>query len=237
MEHARDRVIVALDISADDTLSISAKLRNRAKWLKVGMTLFYSAGPAIVGRLRSEGFDVFCDLKLHDIPHQVSGAARELAALGVGMLTVHASGGPGMVAAAVEGASAGASRCGLPTPAVLAVTVLTSMDSASLVATGVEVPAERQVVRLTEMALEAGAHGVVCSPLEAAAVRSVAGGDALVVTPGVRSAGGEVGDQVRVATPREAIAAGASHIVVGRPITGASDPAVALEAVVQEVGS
>lgn len=230
-----DRYIVALDTpDVQSALDVATALKGRARWLKVGMTLFYAEGPAVVHALRDMGFDVFVDLKMHDIPHQVKGAARVLGTLGTGMISVHAAGGSAMVAAAVDGAAEGAAASRLPKPAVLAVTVLTSLDAVALASTGVHDSPGDQVRRLTALALEAGADGVVCSPLEVAEARNLVGPDALVVTPGVRPVWAEIGDQARVATPASAFAAGASHIVIGRPITDSPDAAEAFDRVVAE---
>jgi orotidine-5'-phosphate decarboxylase len=230
-----DRYIVALDTpDVQSALDVAQALKDRARWLKVGMTLFYSEGPAVVHALRDMGFDVFVDLKLHDIPHQVQGAARALGKLGAGMITCHAAGGSAMIAAAVEGARAGAAAVRRPAPAVLAVTVLTSLDAVALASTGVHDSTSDQVRRLTAVAMEAGADGVVCSPLEVADARNLVGPDALVVTPGVRPVWAEIGDQARVASPAAAFAAGASHIVIGRPVTASPDPAAAFDRIVAE---
>lgn len=232
---ARDRVIVALDTADEaEALAVSRTLREHARWVKVGMTLYYSAGPRVVGDLRDLGFDVFVDLKLHDIPHQVAGAAAALARLGAGMLTVHSFGDSDMVSAAVGAVHASADEAGLAPPAVLAVTVLTSIGDVALRSLGVDASPEAQVERLASLARSAGADGVVCSPWEASAVRCLLGPDALVVTPGVRLPGSDPGDQARVASPAEAFARGASHIVVGRPITAAADPAAAFERLLAE---
>lgn len=231
----RDRIIVALDSpDAGSALAMAERLRGRGRWVKVGMTLFYAEGPDIVGSLREMGFDVFVDLKLHDIPHQVRGAARALGSLGAGMLTVHASGGADMMEAAVEGAHEGAAAAGVAPPAVIAVTVLTSMDADALASVGVADSPADQVVGLAALARTAGVDGVVCSPKEAAAMRALLGERALVVTPGVRPAWADPGDQARVDTPTSAIASGASHLVIGRPITGADDPAAAFDRIVAE---
>lgn len=228
-------IIVALDLDAEDALALAHALRGRVRWLKVGMTLFYAEGPEIVARLKELGFDVFLDLKLHDIPHQVAGAAASIARLGVGMFTVHASGGSAMMASAVESARRAAEEAGIEPPAVLAVTVLTSTDDAVLGEVGVGRTAREQVSLLAGLAMAAGVDGVVCSPNEAAAMRGLLGEDALVVTPGVRPAWSEQGDQARVATPAAALAAGASHLVVGRPITGAPVPAEAAARIASEL--
>lgn len=230
-----DRIIVALDCDQSEALDLADALSGTVRWLKVGMTLFYQAGPGIVQSLRDRGFDVFLDLKLHDIPHQVAGAAEVVATLGAQLLTVHASGGREMIAAAVEGATIGAAKAGVAPPAVLAVTVLTSMDDATLLSTGVERPAADQVTLLARVASSAGADGIVCSPHETARMRALLGPDALVVTPGVRPAWSAIGDQARIATPKAAMASGASHLVIGRPITAADDPAQAATRILEEV--
>jgi len=230
----RDRLIVALDTDAHTALGLAQSLRGHVSWLKVGMTLYYSEGPEVVRRFADLGFRVFVDLKLHDIPHQVEGAAREIARTGAGMLTVHASGGRAMMEAAVRGACEASQECGLSTPDVLAVTVLTSMDEAALKDVGVLRSASEHVELLGTLARASGVQGVVCSPHEAAAMRDLLGSEALVVTPGVRIAGTDSDDQARVATPGEALAAGASHVVVGRPITGAANPAAAVETIFPE---
>jgi orotidine-5'-phosphate decarboxylase len=213
-------------------LEMGRALKGQVGWVKVGMTLFYAEGPSVVHALADLGFDVFVDLKVHDIPHQAEGAARSLATLGAGMLTVHAAGGETMVRAAVDGAREGASDAGVTPPKVIAVTVLTSTDDATLARLGVARSAAEQVDLLGGVAREAGADGVVCSPLEAARMRDLWGAEALVVTPGVRPAGSDAGDQARVLTPAEALARGASHLVIGRPITGADDPIEAFEEIV-----
>lgn len=232
---ARDRLIVALDLDASGARSLARELAGTVRWLKVGMTLFYAEGPRIVEELRELGFDVFLDLKLHDIPHQVAGAARSVASLGASMLTVHAGGGAEMISSAVRGAGEGAAAAGIAAPSVIAVTVLTSMDEPTLASVGVPGALEAQVERLGAVARDAGAAGVVCSPREASRMRALLGADALVVTPGVRPAGAALGDQSRVATPAEALTSGASHLVVGRPVTAASDPVAAAAAIVDEL--
>jgi orotidine-5'-phosphate decarboxylase len=233
--HARDRLIVALDLEADDAIATARELAGVVRWVKVGMTLFYEEGPFIVERMLDLGFDVFLDLKLHDIPHQVQSAAERVARLGVGMLTVHASGGAPMIQAAARGAREGAARAGVEAPSLLAVTVLTSMDDATLATVGVERTAAAQVPLLAKLARGAGADGIVCSPQESAAMRGLLGADALIVTPGVRPAWAEAGDQSRIATPAGALTAGSSHLVVGRPITEAADPAEAAVTIISEM--
>jgi orotidine-5'-phosphate decarboxylase len=233
----QDRIIVALDQpDAAGALACARALAGRARWVKVGMTLFYAEGPPVVLALREAGFDVFLDLKLHDIPHQVAGAARAIASLGVRMITVHASGGADMMEAAVEGAREGAEAAGIAPPAILAVTVLTSMDADALASVGVADSPADQVAGLAALARTARAAGVVCSPAEAGAMRALLGPTALVVTPGVRPLWAEAGDQARIDTPAAALRAGASHLVIGRPITGQDDPAAAFDRIVDDIG-
>jgi orotidine-5'-phosphate decarboxylase len=231
----RDRLIVALDCGADEAVVLADALAGTVRWLKVGMTLFYQHGPRIVETLRDKGFDIFLDLKLHDIPHQVGGAAQVVAGLGVQMLTVHASGGPDMIRAAVEGARSGAAQAGIAPPAVLAISVLTSISDEVLGQVGVGRDAAGQVELLSRLAMESGADGIVCSPLETPAVRAIVGAERLVVTPGVRPVWSEKDDQSRVTTPADALARGASHLVIGRPITGADSPAQAAALIISEM--
>ena len=228
-------VIVALDLHREEALALADSLRGGIRWLKVGMTLFYAEGPEIVGRLREKGFEVFLDLKLHDIPHQVAGAAAKIASIGAGMFTVHAAGGAAMMRAAVDSSRRAAEEAGLPAPAVLAVTVLTSTDDAGLAEIGVERGSLEQVRLLADLARHAGVDGVVCSPWEAAEMRLLLGESALIVTPGVRPAWAEAGDQARIATPAAAVSAGASHLVIGRPITAAPVPAQAATRILSEL--
>jgi orotidine-5'-phosphate decarboxylase len=191
--------------------------------LKVGLELFAAEGPPAVHAAAALGRPVFLDLKLHDIPNTVEGAARSAAALGASLLTVHASGGPRMVEAAVRGAG--------DRVRVLAVTVLTSLDDEQLARVGLAGPAPAAVVRLARLAVEAGAGGLVCSPLEVAQVRAAVGPGPLLVVPGVRPPGSAAGDQARVAAPAEAVRAGADVLVLGRPLREAPDPAAAARAI------
>lgn len=232
---ARDRIIVAIDCGREEALELAGELAGHAGWLKVGMTLYYAEGPAIVREFKDRGFKVFLDLKLHDIPHQVRGAARSAALAGADLLSVHGSGGAAMLAAAREGAEQAAEATGAPRARLVAITVLTSIDQAALEQVGIDAPVAEQAARLASLARDNGIDGIVCSPQEALAMRELLGEDALIVTPGVRPAGAEIGDQSRVATPASAIAAGASHLVIGRPITSASDPVAAYEAIVREL--
>jgi len=177
---------------------------------------------------------VFVDLKLHDIPHQVENAARVLAEAGADLMTVHALGSTKMVAAAAKGVADAGQDAGSRTR-ILAVTVLTSMGDDDLALIGIDATPAAEVARLASMAVEAGADGIVCSPIEAALVRDCVGGEPLIVTPGVRPAGSAVGDQVRVATPASAIANGATMLVIGRPISAAPDPLFAFESIIDEL--
>ncbi len=231
----RERLIVALDVStAAAARQIVAAVGDSALTYKVGMQLYTAEGPQVVRDLVASGRRVFLDLKYHDIPNTVGAAVREAAQLGVSMLTVHAAGGSRMLRAAVEAATydAAGSKAG---PMVLAVTVLTSMDEADLEPTGVPGQVKAQVLRLATLALAEGCQGVVTSAREASALRSKLGNHYAIVTPGVRPGGSGHADQRRVVTPAEAIAAGASHIVVGRPITGAADPAAEAKAILEQI--
>jgi len=227
---ARERLIVALDVSsAAQAQKIVATLGEAVTFYKVGMQLYTAEGPAVVRDLISSGRRVFLDLKYHDIPNTVASAVREAGKLGVSMLTVHASGGTKMLRAAADAANESN-----PAMKVVAVTVLTSMNQEDLNEI-IHGNLQEQVVHLAGVALNAGCHGAVSSAREAKTLRARLGNDFLVVTPGVRPAGAAHGDQARVVTPAEAIAAGATHIVVGRPITGAADPAQEAERIIQEI--
>jgi orotidine-5'-phosphate decarboxylase len=229
------RAIVALDVpSYDAAVALVERLGADADYYKVGLELYAADGPRVVRWLREQGKEVFVDLKAHDIPNTVRGVARSVAALGASLLTVHAGGGTPMIAAAVEGAGAqDGSGCG-----ILAVTVLTSYDAAGYAAASGRgaVDIGEEVERLASLTAAAGAHGVVCSGLEAARVRDRFDGRVRTLVPGVRLAGGATHDQARVVTPGEARAAGASYVVIGRAVTAAADPVAALEAVRAELG-
>lgn len=224
-----EKVIVALDLPATEALTIARKLHGHASWMKVGLTLFYAEGPQIVTELKAMGFKVFLDLKLFDIPHQVQGAAASLTRIGVDMFNLHALGAPSMMQAAREGAKLAAGELGIPEPLILGVTVLTSMDQSDLTLTGIDRPIDQQVQSLAVLCQQASLDGVVASPLETEMLRAQLAPEALIVTPGVRPAGSNTDDQSRVATPSQALISGASHIVVGRPITAAPDPLVAFQ--------
>jgi orotidine-5'-phosphate decarboxylase len=224
---AAARIIPALDTGdLSRAQALAAALAAHCGVLKVGLELFCAAGAPAVGAIARHA-PVFLDLKLHDIPNTVAGALRSLLPLRPAMVTLHAGGGPAMIAAArAQAEAAGDAR-----PLLLAVTVLTSMDAAALAATGVADTPAQQVLRLARMAVAAGADGLVCAPPEAALLRAELGPGPALVVPGVRPPGSDAGDQARIATPAEAVAAGADWIVVGRPITGAADPAGAAAAI------
>jgi orotidine-5'-phosphate decarboxylase len=223
------RLIAALDTpDAARARAWAAAVSPHCGMLKLGLEFFAANGPAGVEAVSAE--PVFLDLKLHDIPNTVAGAVAPLLRLRPALLTLHAGGG----AAMIEAARGVVERAGSATQ-LLAVTVLTSLDDAALARMGVEGGARAQVVRLGRLAIAAGAHGLVCSAHEVGALRAALGDGPLLVVPGIRPAGAAKGDQARTMTPREAVAAGASHIVVGRPITEAADPAAAAEAIAAEI--
>jgi orotidine-5'-phosphate decarboxylase len=223
-----DRLIVALDFpDARAAFALVDRLEGAARWFKVGLELYIAEGNYLVAELQRRGFSIFLDLKLHDIPHTVASAVRAASRLGVNLLTVHAAGGPEMLAAAVEATDPGLS--------LLAVTVLTSMDGEQLEATGVHGSTAAQVERLATMAYAYGVRGFVCSPIEVAHLRAQLGREPLLVIPGIRPEGAVLGDQRRVATPAAAMAAGASYLVVGRPITRAVNPGAAARTILAQM--
>jgi orotidine-5'-phosphate decarboxylase len=227
-QRSLDRLIVALDFpDAGSALVLVDRLEGSTSWFKVGLELYIAEGNSLVAELKRRGCSVFLDLKLHDIPNTVAGAVGSAARLGVDMLTVHAGGGPAMLEAAAAGAE--------ERPDLLAVTVLTSMDSAQLEATGIRDSPSVQVERLATMALNCGVEGIVCSPVEISNLRRRVGNEPLLVIPGIRPEGSASNDQRRIATPAAAIAAGASYLVVGRPITQAADPLSAVQAILSEM--
>jgi orotidine-5'-phosphate decarboxylase len=233
----KDRLIVALDVdSIDRAVALVDALAGQVSRFKIGSQLFTALGPPAVEAVRKRGGEVFLDLKFHDIPNTVEGAAREAVRLGVFMFNVHASGGRAMMRAAAHGAAESAHTLGVPRPLVIAVTVLTSLDRVALGAElHVASSVEGHVLHLCGLAHEAGLDGNVASPNEIRAIRNALGPRWAIVTPGVRPAGGERQDQARVATPRAATEAGADYLVVGRPITAAADPAAAAAAVLAEM--
>ncbi len=236
---AKDKLIVALDVETPaKALDLVRELHDVAGMFKVGSQLFTLAGPQIVKDIIALSAKVFLDLKFHDIPHQVAGAARSAAELGVSLFTIHAGGGTEMMQRAVESVAEVAERTGGDRSRVLAISVLTSIDATILSQIGITTSPEESVLRLVRLAAGAGVDGVVASPQEIQTIRStIPSPDFLIVTPGIRPAENESQreDQKRVATPQAAIASGASYLVVGRPITSAADPLAAAQKIVAEM--
>ncbi len=225
------RVIVALDFSAaDEALAFAARVEPQSCRLKVGKELFTAAGPALIEKLTQRGFDIFLDLKFHDIPNTVAGACKAAAGLGVWMLNVHALGGRAMLEAARDAVVAATRR-----PKLIAVTLLTSMAANDMREVGIEGEPAAAALRLARLARASGLDGVVCSAQEAALLKRECGDQFCLVTPGIRPARGASDDQQRVMTPADAVAAGADYLVIGRPVTQAPDPVAALAAINQEI--
>lgn len=225
-------VIVALDYpDAASALALAERLSPAECRLKIGKELFTAAGPSVVRAVQERGFELFLDLKFHDIPNTVASAVATAADLGVWMVNVHASGGRRMMTAAAEKLAQGGYQTKL-----IAVTVLTSMERSDLAEIGLDVEPLQQVLRLAKLTADCGLHGVVCSAQEAVALRTALGPDFQLVTPGIRPASSDAGDQRRIMTPEQAKAAGVSYMVIGRPITQAADPAAALRAINQSLG-
>jgi orotidine-5'-phosphate decarboxylase len=221
-------IIVALDEpSLDDAQRLMDRLAGKAGFYKVGLQLFTAAGPAAVQAVKDRGAKVFLDLKLHDIPNTVASAVRSIGGLGVDLCTIHLGGGPEMCAAAVDAAGGGMT--------ILGVTVLTSSNEETLRVCGVDCAVGDQVRRLAKMGFAAGVRGFVASALELPMLRKELGGEPLLVIPGVRPAGADVGDQKRVATPADVVRGGATHLVIGRPISRAKDPASAYDEILREI--
>ena len=236
MSGARERIAWAADVPLDEARRLWPLLSPSVGVVKVGLSLFVEHGPVAVQAFRALGAAVFLDLKLHDIPNTVEAAAAAAGALGASYLTVHASGGEAMLRAALEGAARGAEKAALPPPRVLAVTALTSLADADVVALGLGRTAAEMATRLAEVAVRAGVGGLVCSAREAPALRARFAG-LFLCTPGIRPAGVAAGDQARVETPTAAVAAGSSLLVVGRALHDAGDPAAAAKAIHDEVSS
>lgn len=232
-ENAPCQLILALDLETrEEALAVLDRLGGSLKWVKIGLQLFTAYGPDFVREVADRGYHIFLDLKLHDIPNTVAKAVQSIAALPVDLLTLHASGGSEMLEWANRARADYAPNLNL-----LAVTVLTSMNQAQLRALGIGRATEEQVVHLADITLSAGIQGLVCSSLELPPLRSRFGQDPIIVTPGIRPAGSATDEQKRVMTPAAAAAAGASFIVVGRPILKAGDPAAAAQAICAEIGS
>jgi len=229
---SRPRLVVALDVPDAATARVAAQqLHGHADVLKIGLELFTAEGPELVREFADDGWGIFLDLKLHDIPATVERAVARTVGLGVELLTLHATGGPAMLTAAARG------RGDAAFPKLLGVTVLTSMDEAQMAAVGLTGTPSEAVARLCGVAQESGCDGVVASVLEAAAIKAARGTGFLVVTPGIRPAGSARDDQARVATPAAAVLAGADYLVVGRPILRASDPVAAADSIRREMES
>jgi orotidine-5'-phosphate decarboxylase len=232
----RDRLIVALDTpSLGDAEKMADRLQDAVRWFKIGSPLFTAAGPQAITALLPRG-RIFLDLKFHDIPSTVAGGVEAAARHGVSLCTVHAAGGVAMMRAALEAAERGAAAAGHVPPRLLAVTLLTSVDAAVLADLGIPGIPHEAAVRLARLAKTAGLSGAVTSPLEVGAIRAACGPGFLLVCPGIRSEGEPAGDQRRTHTPRQAIAAGADMLVVGRPVTRAADPRAAAQAILRQIG-
>jgi len=231
-------ILIPLDVpAAAEAFAMADRLRGAVGGFKIGKQLFTAAGPDVVRALVARGDRVFLDLKFHDIPNTVAGAVASATALGVWMVNVHASGGAAMMTAGREAAEKTAASLGRPRPLVIAVTVLTSLDAAALTSVGVDRSPLDQAVHLARLARSAGLDGVVASPQETAAIRAACGREFVIVTPGIRGGAAASGpdDQQRTMSPAAAIAAGSSHLVIGRPITGAPDPRAVAERIVAEI--
>ncbi|MGA2176219.1 MAG: orotidine-5'-phosphate decarboxylase [Verrucomicrobiota bacterium] len=234
----RNPIIAALDVpTAKAALSLAREIAPAVGAFKIGSELFTAAGPDIVKKIRATGAAVFLDLKFHDIPNTVAKAVAAAVRLDVQMLTVHAGGGPAMLRAAERAAVETAQTLGRPAPLVLGVTILTSMDNHELSEIGMPPNVGHQVERLARLAAEAGLRGLVCSPLEIADLREMIPSEMQLVTPGIRTGAEEADDQKRTLTPREAMAAGANWLVIGRPIYAAQNPLQAARAILSSLGA
>jgi orotidine-5'-phosphate decarboxylase len=233
-----DQLLVALDVETGaDAIQLAEALRGTVGGFKIGKRLFTAEGPSMVRRLTEQGDRVFLDLKYHDIPNTVGTAVSAATSLGVWMVNVHASGGRRMMEEAADAARTTAARTGRPAPLVIGVTVLTSLNAQALADIGVHEPVMDHVVRLARLAQESGLDGVVASPQETRVIRAQCGDDFVIVTPGIRGGAAAAGkdDQERTMAPGEAMAAGSSYLVVGRPITGAPDPRAAAARIGDEI--
>jgi len=236
-EKIKNPIIAALDVpSAEQALKLAQQIAPVVGAFKIGSELFTSAGPDIVEKIRATGALVFLDLKFHDIPNTVAKAVASATRLDVQMITIHTSGGGEMMRAAEKSAQDTAKSLGLPPPLVLGVTVLTSSNNETLAEIGCEADTEKQVSRLAQLAVKSGLRGLVCSPLEIVALRKILPAHIQLVTPGIRTGVEKADDQKRTLTPREAIQAGASWLVIGRPIYAAENPRAAAEKILSSLG-
>lgn len=236
MEKVADRLIVALDLpTTEQAMNAVDNLGDTVGYYKVGMESFYGMGHTVLAQMASRGKDIFLDLKLHDIPNTVGRGVKALCEFAPKMTTLHAAGGPTMLKAAIDAADEWSARTGRPRPKLVAITVLTSLGEQDWVAMGHQKNIRESVLRLSMMCKEVGMDGVVASPQEAAAIRALCGNNFLIVTPGIRPANNEAGDQSRTATPAEALKAGSDYLVVGRPILGAADPKAAAALILKEM--
>jgi orotidine-5'-phosphate decarboxylase len=232
----RERIVAALDVPDPRAAAqLASRLSGHVGMFKVGLELFVAHGRAALDAVRPFSLPLFLDLKLHDIPQTVESAARGAGALGAALVTVHAQGGAGMIAAARRGLQAGAASAGRPPPTLLAVTVLTSLAADDLSAMGLAGTPREAALRLARLAVSAGADGAVCSAEEVALLRHELGPGPVLVVPGIRPAGSDAGDQRRTGTPAEAVGAGATYLVIGRPLRDAPDPAAAADAIAAEI--
>lgn len=231
-------IIVPLDVSSEQEAIVLVDRLPQVSFWKVGLELFVSSGPSILHELKSRQKKIFLDLKFHDIPNTVAGACRAAARYGVDLITLHATAGKKALQAAQAAAAAGASESGQPTPKLIAITLLTSLNSRDL-AFDLKIPLElpEYVLQMALLAQESGLAGAVCSPQEVASLRRTCGDDFLLVCPGVRPTWSEAGDQRRVVTPAAALKAGANYLVIGRPITAAVDPVAAFERICEELAA
>ncbi|WP_214629162.1 orotidine-5'-phosphate decarboxylase [Paenibacillus agaridevorans] len=235
-EQAAKRIMVALDYpDAAAAERLIEELKGIPCYMKVGLQLFYAAGPSFVESLKKRGYYVFLDVKMHDIPNTVKGGASSVTKLGIDMFNVHAGGGTAMMEAAMEGVQAALPN-GSTAPAVIAVTQLTSTSvSVMNEQIGIPGPVEESVIRYAKLARTAGLQGVVASPSEVVAIKSACGANFVTVTPGIRPAGSDVGDQSRIMTPGEALRQGTDYMVIGRPITASPEPRAAIESIIEEL--
>jgi orotidine-5'-phosphate decarboxylase len=232
----RDYLIVALDVPGrKEAMKLAEELSGRVGYFKIGLQLFTACGPDIVRDINKLGGRVFLDLKLHDIPNTVAKAVYEAARMEVSLLTLHTLGGGKMMSAAAKSAREAAETLGVTPPRLLGVTILTSMDQEEASKVGLSDPIAKTVLKLARLAESSGIDGIVCSPLELETLSADRPGDLFFVTPGIRPAGSDINDQSRITTPAEAVAKGARHLVVGRPITQADNPAQAADRIVAEI--